>query len=449
MKLSIENVGILSKVDLEINGITVIAGENDTGKSTISKSLYAMFNGCYRLDEKVINAKIDSIRNNIDNFLEKNFSLHLGKRYIKKDKILEILSKNKKSIDEEAIKNLLLEIIKGTGKRNDLANKLLNTIKNLEQRDLNISVDELIAKINSVKEIDNTKVVNRLLETNFNREFSSQINNINTNETSNIILKIKEMEFNIEIKDGHLNFKKRENFGEIYTRAVYIDDPLILDKESERNPLFSSSIEENSYFHSDNLVYDLQRKSELNLIEEIQINEKIKNIFSKINKKGIGKLSFKRSMFKSTITYKPSKDSKVLDIRNVSAGLKSFLIIKTLLENGILEEKGVIILDEPEVHLHPEWQVLFAELIVLIQKEFNMHILLTTHSPYFLYAVELYSKKYEINEKCKIYFSEKEDEKTNLKDVTENTEVIFRSLSNPFFKLEDMEVKMEEDNCEK
>lgn len=132
MKLSIENVGILFKIDLEINGIIVIVGENDIGKSIISKFLYVMFNGCYRLDEKVINVKIDSIRNNIDNFLEKNFSLYLGKWYIKKDKILEILLKNKKSIDEEVIKNLLLEIIKGIGKRNDLVNKLLNIIKNIE-----------------------------------------------------------------------------------------------------------------------------------------------------------------------------------------------------------------------------------------------------------------------------------------------------------------------------
>ncbi len=449
MKLKIKNVGILSKVDLEINGITVIAGENDTGKSTISKSLYAIFNGFYRINDEVFDLKMDSIADSIDDFLEKNFSLHLGKSYKKKNENIELLLKNKKEINEESIKKILIEIVNVTGKKNNLLGKPQYTIKSLEQKDLNISVDELIAKINSIKEIDNTKVVNRLLETNFNREFSNQINNINTNETSNIVLNVKDMEFNIEIKDGHLNLKKRENSGEIYTRAVYIDDPLILDKESERNPLFSSSIEENSYFHSDNLVYDLQRKSELNLIEEIQINEKIRNIFSKINKKGIGKLSFKRDMFKSTITYKPSKDSKVLDIRNVSAGLKSFLIIKTLLENGILKEKGVIILDEPEIHLHPEWQVLFAELIVLIQKEFNMHILLTTHSPYFLYAIELFTKKYEINEKCKVYFSEKENEKTTLKDVTENTEVIFRSLSNPFFKLEDMEVKMEEENCEK
>ena len=84
MKLKIKNVGILSKVDLEINGITVIAGENDTGKSTISKSLYAIFNGFYRINDKVFNLKMDSIADSIDDFLEKNFSLHLGKSYIKK-----------------------------------------------------------------------------------------------------------------------------------------------------------------------------------------------------------------------------------------------------------------------------------------------------------------------------------------------------------------------------
>lgn len=87
MKLKIKNVGILSKVDLEINGITVIAGENDTGKSTISKSLYAIFNGFYRINDEVFDLKMDSIADSIDDFLEKNFSLHLGKSYKKKMKI--------------------------------------------------------------------------------------------------------------------------------------------------------------------------------------------------------------------------------------------------------------------------------------------------------------------------------------------------------------------------
>jgi len=93
------------------------------------------------------------------------------------------------------------------------------------------------------------------------------------------------------------------------------------------------------------------------------------------------------------------KNGEDIDLKNLSTGLKTFAIIKMLLQNGTLEENGTIILDEPEIHLHPEWQLKFAELIVLLQKEFKMHILLTTHSPYFLKAVQVYSKsiKYQIN----------------------------------------------------
>lgn len=81
-----------------------------------------------------------------------------------------------------------------------------------------------------------------------------------------------------------------------------------------------------------------------------------------------------------------------LDIVNISTGMKSFIIIKTLLQNGSIDENGIIILDEPEIHLHPEWQLKFAEIIVLLQKEFGLNILLNTHSPYFLNAIEVYSK---------------------------------------------------------
>lgn len=44
MKIQLKNVGLFKEVLVEIKGITVIAGENGTGKSTIGKSLYATFN---------------------------------------------------------------------------------------------------------------------------------------------------------------------------------------------------------------------------------------------------------------------------------------------------------------------------------------------------------------------------------------------------------------------
>ena len=42
MRLNIQNFGIIESASVNINGLTVICGENDSGKSTIGKLLFAM-----------------------------------------------------------------------------------------------------------------------------------------------------------------------------------------------------------------------------------------------------------------------------------------------------------------------------------------------------------------------------------------------------------------------
>ena len=54
--------------------------------------------------------------------------------------------------------------------------------------------------------------------------------------------------------------------------------------------------------------------------------------------------------------------SKDIDVASLSTGLKAFVILKQLLINGNVQDKDVIVLDEPEIHLHPEWQLLYAEI---------------------------------------------------------------------------------------
>ena len=44
MKISLNNISKVKKADIEIKGITVIAGENNTGKSTVGKALWSIFN---------------------------------------------------------------------------------------------------------------------------------------------------------------------------------------------------------------------------------------------------------------------------------------------------------------------------------------------------------------------------------------------------------------------
>ena len=44
MKLKISNFAKIEEADIKIDGITVICGDNDTGKSTIGKILFSIFN---------------------------------------------------------------------------------------------------------------------------------------------------------------------------------------------------------------------------------------------------------------------------------------------------------------------------------------------------------------------------------------------------------------------
>ena len=80
-----------------------------------------------------------------------------------------------------------------------------------------------------------------------------------------------------------------------------------------------------------------------------------------------------------------------------------FSIIKMLLNKGEIDNTTMLILDEPEAHLHPKWQNAFAEIIVLLVKELDVNVLLTTHSPNFMLALDAFMRKYDISEKTNFY----------------------------------------------
>ena len=83
-----------------------------------------------------------------------------------------------------------------------------------------------------------------------------------------------------------------------------------------------------------------------------------------------------------------------------------FSVIKLLLELGEIDKTTMLILDEPEAHLHPEWQNKFAEIIVQLVKELKVNILLTTHSSNFVLALDAYMRKYEIEAVTNFYQTE-------------------------------------------
>ena len=113
-----------------------------------------------------------------------------------------------------------------------------------------------------------------------------------------------------------------------------------------------------------------------------------------------------------------------------------------------MQDKDVIVLDEPEIHLHPEWQLLYAEIIVLLQKKFNFHIIVTTHSAHFMEALELYSKKYKIAERCNYYLASLQEEGAIFKNVTDNISEIYRQMVDPTLLLSQLREELETEDDE-
>ena len=58
MELSIRDFAKIKQADIVIDGITVIAGENNTGKSTVGKILFSLFNSLSDIEEKIFNERM-------------------------------------------------------------------------------------------------------------------------------------------------------------------------------------------------------------------------------------------------------------------------------------------------------------------------------------------------------------------------------------------------------
>lgn len=64
--------------------------------------------------------------------------------------------------------------------------------------------------------------------------------------------------------------------------------------------------------------------------------------------------------------------------------------------------------------------------------------MLTTHSPYFLNALEVYSEKHGIDSRCRYYLAKNnEGSSSEVVDVTGDLEQIYSLLARPFQVLED------------
>lgn len=422
MELNIKNFARIKEASIKLEGITVITGENNTGKSTIGKILFASFNSLNDIDTKVRLNILNSINRQWESF------------------ILELMNITKNNINiYELINNydIVNHII--NVKDEDIEKAISNIIGEYIGINDKSTVEAIRSTANRIKEYKNIsrgRLSYNIMSQYYNDLFYSQINS-RVDKDSIAEITIKDFGILFEFLDDRcLNFEKiNSNYN-----AFFIDNPFTLDKTPYS---YSLSIPD-SYLinqilskYNKNYMVDEVLVNEV-IVDKTLADEKLINVYKKLYEAVNGKIIFKDNDFYLEF----DNFVEPISIHNLSAGLKSFTIIKMMLEKTILKENSILVLDEPEIHLHPKWQLLYAEIIVLIQKAFNLYIVITTHSPYFLEAIELYTKKNKVDSKTNYYLADIEDNYSVMKLVNDRVYDIYHRMAIPVKDLEELADKL-------
>lgn len=331
MELQLKNIGMIKEANVKLDGLTVIAGENDTGKSTVGKALFIFLKTVKDMSVlKELNTQVALFKHNFIGY----YTLLFKEKKLPENSFFQI-------IDDKA---LFLSI----------------------KRDKNESDEDIISIVApSIIDIDNAQDI-LFIETPLVWNFTDFFRDIAQVESQ---MNIK-LDYPFLMKD--LNFK-------LHIKSA-----------------------------SDGL--DIK-------------DEMTKLMGGEFKKDEMGRYYF-------------DKMGQRIELVNTATGIKYFGIFQVLSQNNYLNENTVLILDEPEVHLHPKWQLKMAEVIVDLVKS-GVKIVVNSHSPYMIEALQRYSELEKVN--SDFYLAE-DGYIDKVKDSNSETLVkIFEKLSEPFDVFEEMD----------
>ncbi len=428
MNFELRNFGKIYEADVKLDGITVICGDNNTGKSTVGKALFSFYNSLYDYKARISANKLSEILIFIaekDGFPIKinNETVALYKEYLRKKlettKILNFIlsNENKFSVDE---------------------------VKKFIEKNFNIqaSDDELESLVNNLN-LPEKDILNELVFRYFSIAMNGQIKRLNSaNGRCVIKAKINNKIHELKFTNRKCNCDSKES---ITHKAYYINSPYVLDYlNNDLLDISTLSIFERNIIEAIKQAdAELNADSMSNILDAVSNKNDLEDVMKVLENAYDGKTKIDNGLY----VYE-DKNGIQIDFRNISAGLKAFALIERLLKGGVLKKKDVLILDEPEIHLHSEWQIYYAELIVALQKKFDLTILLVTHSFQFLESLNFFMKKYEISDRGNYYIPEETNNGYVMHSDNENLKKIKHNLSTGTFHIADLEFEydMEHDN---
>ena len=405
-KFKLKNVGPIHTANINIGKINVIGGDNSTGKSTSSKILYSFLRSNSKSRKELTKNTL------INDILDFSMDLKLFYNSYRDDgnegaynKLIRVIDEiHRKKFDDEYI-----DII-----------YYFNEIKSIYQEYTNkYNVNDLldnsfsnIARLIEIYEDDGEKIFNSIMNLVIKSEFGKTIfENSEINFSGNF----NNIPFHCS---GHINSGlKMEKF-------LMVEDVFYLDSFSSFDLLSRGGSQNTEHVrHVFNSIKDDQSNSWADEIKNENFIEIEKKLFEITG--GTFVYDNRNIIF--------INNNKELLMKNTASGIKQVGVIQMLLNTRKLKQNSFLIIDEPEVNLHPTWQIKLAEILTLLSKELNIYIYINSHSPLFIEAIRTYAEKYDILDETNFYltYSSKE-EKFDIEYIpTEELDIIYNSLGKP------------------
>lgn len=431
MEIYLDGIGLIKESTIKLEGLTVITGENNSGKSTVGKALYAIADGMVDIDLKYERDELSYSRYFILNKIKYSVKMLINLVSASTYDSLKInvsenintaiytLLKKTKDIKFDNREYVICFIEKLTHEINAMeinTHRIDDASKTKTHTHFKILQEVVLEACDTLKQVLTSTshfYQFKLLYINYilKREFAGEIQPVkNLKATSNIRFSSPyENYFQCTIKENSIlnkNFKAR-CFD--ISKVIFIDNAFILDElNNETNPSIQDELFDYSNIlnksliltHKEKLIEYLNTQVTPNITFEIENAKKYSAIKEKI-------ATILPGDFKSSNDgLKYVHDGVSLKAINLATGSKMFAIIKMILDRYGFDDRTMLILDEPEAHLHPKWQNMFAEVIVLLVKELGVRVLLTSHSTHFVLALDAHMRKHEIIGKTNFYQTE-------------------------------------------
>ena len=436
LQIELKNVARISSSLIEVCGITVIAGPNGAGKSTISRAAMTLCSVSGRLSGLVQSERLTSIFS----ALRKSVGKYGGEVF----PLVHFPDETRGYVgtwlsyewweNQEEVLEWFFENGRGKGNFIVYPDRFMETQKFVEAlRDVKPAIREILGR-------DAVTYEKYVCEKAFRKAFGGQMRPLGMEKENESTIAIRDENGEVSVKFNDGGMKEQKDMGrKVVASAVYVEPMHYVDFVGNDTAPVSDRYTAGGHCICKAISRPVPKSLSLEEDEEIkETREILKEIAGVIH----GRLvedDDEAVKFQERIRDK----DYMIDLKNMASGMKTMATIVRAVENRSIRRGSLLIVDEPESNLHPEWQVKFAQFLVLLQKKLGILVLLNTHSPYFLRAVNVYAEKEKTESRfySMVPDSEKEEAEEKIdnapksfheENVTGNLENVYRSMAKAF-----------------